>query len=362
MGGIVRVGVVGTSWWAEAVHLSALASHAGARTVAICGRNRSRAEEVASRFSIPNVFTDYREMIARGGLDALVVCAPDDLHYRIAMQALDARLHLLCEKPVAMNARDARAMWERAESADVTHMTCFTYRWMPWYRYVKQLLEQDPIGRCYHCAIRCIMAHGRSAQYAWRFDRTRSNGVVADLGSHMVDLARWFVGDITGVYADLAAFVDRGSIEGKAVVPANDSALLAVRFANGAHGTIQASAVAHTGERGQEQHVALHGEKGTIEVEMFSDIGAEIRLARQDGGFQSASVPDELWGNVDRAKPMMGQLMEMLCTESVGPRLLIDAILAGRKVVPSLKEGCEAQRVIDAALESHEKGRWVRLE
>jgi UDP-N-acetylglucosamine 3-dehydrogenase len=106
----VRIGVVGTSWWADEMHLPNLSSHPGARVVGICGRNGERAEAIARKYAIPAVYTDYQEMIAAGGMDALVVATPDDLHYPITMAALDAGMHVLCEKPLALRAEQARAM------------------------------------------------------------------------------------------------------------------------------------------------------------------------------------------------------------------------------------------------------------
>src|SRR5215208_3926861 len=86
----VRVGVVSTSLWADTMFLPALKSHAQADVVAICGRDRKRAEEMAGKYGVPAVFADYRKMIEQAGLDAVVVGAPDDLHYEITMQALHA--------------------------------------------------------------------------------------------------------------------------------------------------------------------------------------------------------------------------------------------------------------------------------
>src|SRR5512142_3049084 len=117
----LRIGVVGTSWWADLVHLPSLTSQ--------------RAAAVAHKYAIPQVFTDYRAMIERAGLDAVVISAPDDLHHPIALAAIDAGLHVLCEKPLAMNAAQAREMLDRAEAKRVKHMTFFTYRWAPQFRY-----------------------------------------------------------------------------------------------------------------------------------------------------------------------------------------------------------------------------------
>src|SRR6187200_2721915 len=100
----VRVGVVGTSWFTTTFHLASLASHPDAELTAICGRDRERAHGVAADHHIPHVFTDYREMIASGLLDAVVVVTPDALHFPITMAALDAGLHVMCEKALALNA------------------------------------------------------------------------------------------------------------------------------------------------------------------------------------------------------------------------------------------------------------------
>ena len=113
----VRVGVVGTSWFADLMHLPNLKSHVHAEIAAICGRNRDRAEEMARKYEIPLVYTDYREMIDKGDLHAVVIVTPDDVHYPITMDALDAELHVLCEKPLALDAAHAKRMYERAEAA-----------------------------------------------------------------------------------------------------------------------------------------------------------------------------------------------------------------------------------------------------
>ena len=124
MPGEVRVGVIGTSWWADDMHLPSIKSHPQARLAAICGRNRERAEEMAAKYDIPLVYTDYREMIAKGGLDAAVISTPDDLHYPITMAALDAGLPP-CTQPMippcwssslltAHTARSRSAGWPRS--------------------------------------------------------------------------------------------------------------------------------------------------------------------------------------------------------------------------------------------------------
>lgn len=93
----VRVRVVGTSWWAELMYLPILKRHPGAELVAVCGRRREHVDQIARKYGIPNAFTNYRDMIEQAGLHALVISTPDDLHYPITLEALDAGLHMLYE-------------------------------------------------------------------------------------------------------------------------------------------------------------------------------------------------------------------------------------------------------------------------
>ena len=197
----VRVGVVGTSWWSDLMFLPSLKSHPQAEVAAICGRNPQRTEEMALKYAIPKSFADYRRMIREGDLQALVVATPDDLHYPIVLSALEAGLHVLCEKPLASTAAQAEEMVRAAEAAGVKHMVLFTWRWMPHFQHLHDLVAGGYIGRWYEAHFDYRSGYARAPEYAWRFDRRRANGCLGDLGSHMIDFARWTVGEIVKVSA-----------------------------------------------------------------------------------------------------------------------------------------------------------------
>lgn len=351
----IRIGLVSTNWWADMMLLPAMLSHPHTEVVAICGRDQVRAEEIAIKYRISRVFVDYREMIKHADLTALIIAAPDDLHYEIAIEALSSGLHVFCEKPLAMNAQQAREMYKTAQRAGVIHMVHFTYRWMPFFQYLHDLIDQGYIGRCYHGEFRYLQDYGRNSEYQWRFDRKRANGVLGDLGTHVIDLARWMVGDIREVRAQLGVFVEREGLEGGRIDPANDSAQLLIQFANGAHGFIQASAVAHMADRGWQQQINLYGEAGSLELRVpfwGADAGAILRVSRSsDEQFQRLEVPDVYWGGVDRSDPF-----GIFTQQSVGCRLFVDAITENRLVSPTFYDGYKAQQVVDAALESHRSG------
>ena len=136
----IRVGIVGTSWWADAMHVPAVHHHPDAEIVAICGRNEENAREIASRWSIPAVFTDWMGMINNAELDAIIVSTPNDTHYSISMMAIDAGLHVLCEKPLARTYARAAEMAKAAQEKGIVNLVPFTYSYMPTARYLKELI------------------------------------------------------------------------------------------------------------------------------------------------------------------------------------------------------------------------------
>jgi predicted dehydrogenase len=357
----VRLGVVGTSWWADGFLLPSITSESLAQLVAICGRNEERAREMATKYQIAQVFTDYREMIDRVNLEAIVVATPDDLHCEITLAAIDAGLHVLCEKPLALTAAQAKEMYERAESAGVKHMTHLELRTWPPLRYLHRLVAEGYVGRCLSAEFRYVGSHGRSGDYHWRFDRKRSLGILGDFGPHVIDLARWLVGDIAAVSAHLAACYERRGPDGAALDAANDSALLLLEFASGGHGNMNLSAVAHTGDRGLEARVVLHGESGTLEWKE-NNHGYQVYGAKGDETTLSAlPIPEDILGGIDPQSPVMQQFLRMSTEQSAGCRLFVEAIAADRKITPSFYEGFKAQEVIEAALASDQKRQFVSL-
>ena len=360
----VRVGMIGTSWYADSLHLPSLTSHPQAVVSAICGRNEARAAELAHKYNIEHVYTDYRQLIESGTVDAVVIATPDDLHHAMTLAAVDAGLHVVCEKPLARNVADAQEMAVRADAAGVKHMTFFTLRWFQHTQFVKELINAGAVGNPSHCQISYVHGNAREPRYRWRLDGERANGILGDLGSHLIDLARWLNGDIVRVAAHLGNYVSRVHDDGRPVVPANDAALLLVEFANGSQGTIHTSAVAYTGGRGLEQHIILYGDAGTVEADFsfgnFGGGGAEmaVRAARApEGRFEELEIPAHIWGDVPRE-----QNAEVFNRMPAGDRYFIDCILHNAPVTPNLWDGVAVQAVMDAAIESHRSGQWINVQ
>jgi predicted dehydrogenase len=351
----VRVGVVGTTWYAE-THLRNLASHDDVQLVAIAGRDPQRAGSVAERWGIPNVFASHEELLAADLIDAIVIVAPDELHAPIAIAAAGRGIHVLCEKPLATNADEAAAMRDAVDAAGVVNMSFFAMRTSVHHRYLKALVDDGFVGRV--TSGRFHLEHGffRGPDYQWRFDARRGTGALGDLGSYVFDHARWLIGDVTEIAVDLASNVDRAAPDGADYPAANDSAVGMLRFADGAHATFSTSVIAHQAERQQTNTILLNGSGGTLEL-VHTFAGARLTGARgTDETFREIEIPAAFWGDVDPAEPgTAGQ------HHSVGDRAFIDAIVGGGRVRPDFSDGWRVQQIIDAAFVAAETDRWARV-
>jgi predicted dehydrogenase len=278
----LRVGVVGTSWFAEAFHLAGLESHPRARVAAICARDRANTEAVAERHGGPAVFTDYDVMVSSGQVEAVVIVTRDDLHRDMTLRALSAGLHVLCEKPLARTAEDARLMFEAAESAGRVHMTMFTWRWVAIFRYAHALIKEGYLGRWRYARFSFQAGYANDPVYGWRFDPERGGGILGDMGSHMIDMARWYVGDIAQVSGRLATHVTRPGPDGAGMASLNDSATVLLEFANGAQGAIEVSAARLVGES-PDFELRLFGDEGSLKLD-FDLVNARIAGRRRGDG------------------------------------------------------------------------------
>jgi predicted dehydrogenase len=352
----IRVGVIGTTWYAE-THLRNIASHPDATITAIAGRDAERARAVAERWSIPGVHRDHTELLDSGAIDAVVIVAPDELHAPIAIAAAERGIHVLCEKPLATTAAEAAAMVDAAAAAGIVDMSFFALRTPVHHRYLKALVDDGYVGRV--TSARFHLEHGffRGPEYQWRFDATRGTGALGDLGCYVFDQARWFVGDVEAIAVDLANNVDRPAPDGSPYPAANDSAVGLLRFAGGAHATFSTSVVAHQAERKQTNTIVLNGDAGTLEL-VHTFAGATLRGARGvDETFAEIEIPAAFWGDVDPADPgTAGQ------HHSVGDRAFLDAIRDGGRVRPDFVDGWQVQKIIDASLVSAKVGGWATVE
>lgn len=359
----VRVGLIGTGWWAEPMYLPALKDHPYGRITAVVGRN---AEQLAKAWSIPQIYDDYRQLIDDRAVDAVIISTRNDTHYPITMAALEAGLHVLCEKPLGLNYPEAAAMAARADEQGVKHMTPFTYSYMPTARYLKQLIDSGYIGKPYHLNLRYFTGYARSpGTYNWRLDRALAgSGALGDIGSHFLYLAYWLFGEIAEVCAELGEVVERAAFDpnGQPYVRTDDNAMLLLKFANGAQGMIHASNIAtEETQFGQIHGLDFHGSGGTLHCAIDWEQTQEIRGTRVgEGPAQPLSIPDAIWQGVRRER-VHDTYRDLFRTQEFMARQWVTAIALDQPVAPDFHAGAYVQRVMDAAIASHASRRWVAV-
>ena len=356
----VRVGVLGTSWWADSMYLPALAAHPDAELVGICGRTAATTRALATQWAIPWASTDSDEFLDPQRLDAVVVATPNDTHEALTMTALDRGLHVLCEKPIATNAAAAERMARRAKETGAITLVPFTYRYMPTNQYVKRLIDDGFVGRAFHLNMRYFTGFARSGEYSWRFDtELAGSGVLGDLGSHWLHVARWLIGEVVEIGCITSRFIEREPRpDGTAYDSGEDSAQITVRFESGAYGTLQMSAVCWEGsDFNQTHHLDLHGSDGTIYAYNDWSTVQEVRGVRANAPGPAAvmAIPDEIWGDARRDR-VHDTYRDVFRNGGAMVGDWIDAIRDATMCSPDLSEGARVQFLLDLALQSATSG------
>lgn len=349
---MVRVGLVGTSWWADSMYLPALADHRDGTITAVCGRNPDNARELAARWGVAEVYTDPAEMIEH--VDAVIVASSNATHHPISMAAIAAGRALLCEKPLGLDATQADELARAAAEAGVTTMTPFTYRFMPLVRELHHRIESGFIGTPYHMAARYYTGYARDGAYHWRFDRAESgSGVLGDLGTHWVDLALYLLGPITAVSAITNATVPRAPRpDGSDYAAGEDAAFMTVCFASGAIGQLTVSAVCWEGTAfNQTHHIEVHGSAGTLYSINDWDTTQEIRAVTDPGTPRMLERTPGIWDGL-RTDTVHNTYRDVFRTTDAMTRGWVSAIARSEPVQPDLAHGALVQRIIDRALQS----------
>lgn len=360
----IKIGVVGTSWWMDSMYMPALTRHPNADVRAVVGRNLNYARKFAEQWKVPNAYPSLDDLLSNETIDAVIIASPNKQHYELAMTAIERGLHVLCEKPLAMNYTEAIRMAEATEKAGVKTMVPFTYRFMPTARYLKELIEQGYIGKPYHLNMRYYTGYARDGKYMWRFDLDESgSGVVGDLGTHWLYLADWFYGEIKAVSAMLGYHVRRAPRpDGQPYQPTDDSAIVMLDFENEARGVIHVTALAYEETPfGQTHHMEFHGSGGTLYSFTDWDKTQSVSGARDgEGAVHDLPIPDHIWGNA-RRDHVPDTYKDIFRDHDFMARGFVSAIANNTSAEPAFRDGARIQRYLEAALLSAKEGRRVEV-
>lgn len=347
----MRLLILGTGGMAN-THATHFAAIDGVELVGAVDVDPARAEAFASKHAIPHIFTSLDEAIAWGKFDAAANVTPDRAHHPTTLALMAAGKHVLCEKPLAENYAKADEMARAAEASGLVTMVNLTYRNVAPLQAARAMVLAGEIGRVRHVEASYLQSWlvsrawgdwATESQWLWRLStRHGSNGVLGDVGIHILDFASYgTASDVEHVFARMKAF-DKAPDNriGEYQLDANDSFTMTVDFSNGALGVIHASRWA-TGHL-NELRLRIHGDKGALEV-MHSTEGS--RLA----GCLGDDVERAVWRDIDAG------------TVPTNYQRFAAAVMAREPVEPGFRHAAELQRVLDLAMETEKERREMAV-
>ncbi|HEV7717738.1 MAG TPA: Gfo/Idh/MocA family oxidoreductase [Arsenicitalea sp.] len=341
--------------------------------------NTAMAEEAKNRFGFEESSADWLSVVNRPDIDIVDICTPNNSHAEIAIAAAKAGKHIISEKPLARTGEEAKTMFDAVKNGKSIHMVAFNYRRTPAVALAKKLIDEGRIGTILN--FRGTYLQDWSADpdspLSWRFQKSiAGSGTVGDIGTHVVDFARYLVGEFAAVNAMTKTYVptrpkQSGGVDQlgaggdknaeRGAVDVDDEMLTMIKFANGAIGSIEATRNAYG--RNNFLTFEVHGTKGSLAFNyerrdelqvMFADDPADVR------GFRTVySGPAHPYGSGLWPIPALG--IGYGETKIVECYDFFSAIVSGRQPSPNFEDGYRICLIADAILKSAETGQWVEI-
>jgi predicted dehydrogenase len=349
----LRVGVIGTGFGAL-VQIPAFRANPRAEVVAVASGTPGKARRAAETLGVPHAFDDWTKLIA-ADLDLVSITTPPAFHHSMAVAALDAGRHVLCEKPMAMSGAEAEAMLAKGEGARRVHVIDHELRFNPNRRKARALLHEGFVGAPRHALLTAVNASrlDPTKPWGWWFDEAQGGGLLGAVGSHQVDLLRYWLGDVAAVGGTADPVVPERPLpdgRGRRPVTADEFTTFSLRFRSGAVATVFLSCVA---AHGVGPRIEVWGDEGYLLLD------AEDRLwgARRGQALEELSEPERL-------APPPGMDYASLWGVSFVRLVdhLVQATLDGAPVAPAatFADGLAVQRVLDAVRQTTRTG-WAKV-
>lgn len=340
--------------------------------------NEQMAKTASERFGFETYSTDWRRVVEDPAIDIVDIVTPNDSHAEIAIAAAKAGKHVICEKPLARTAEEAKTMWDAVREAGVKHMVAFNYRRTPAVALAKKYIEEGAIGKILN--FRGTYLQDWSAEpnspLSWRFRKAiAGSGALGDIATHVIDMARYLVGEITEVMAvtqtwikerpvqdgsvDLLGTVKASGDVKKEPVDVDDEVSALLRFENGAAGSIEATRNAW----GRNNFITfeIHGETGSIFFNYERRDELQVCFSSDPGdrrGFRTIYTgPAHPYGHALWPIPALG--IGYTETKIIETHDFISSIVNDTDVSPNFYDGYRIAVICDAILKSAERGAWV---
>ncbi|MGW5363809.1 Gfo/Idh/MocA family protein [Actinopolymorpha pittospori] len=349
---------------------------------AIAGRSEDKVRAAADKFGWRSYETDWRALVERDDIGLVDVCSPGGNHAEVAIAALQAGKHVLCEKPLANTVEEAREMVKAAEAAaagGVRSMVGFNYRRVPAAAFARQLVLDGKLGAIRHVRAVYLQDWITDPDFplVWRLKKEEAgSGALGDIASHIVDLTQFITGQlVTGVSGLTETFIKErplvASTEGlrgtgsteRGEVTVDDAALFVARLSGGAVATYEATRFATGRKNGLR--IELNGEKGSLVFDLERLNELEVYLADDDvtvQGFRRVIVTEAEHPYMSAWWPA-GHIIGWEHSFTHEAFDLVTAIAANTNPAPTFADGLQVQLVLDAVERSAESGSgWVSTE
>ena len=341
------------------------------KLVGVATASEASGEKALDQAGYEFATRDYHDLLARDDIHLINVCAPNNLHRDVVIDALKAGKHVYCDKPLALNLAEAEEMWDVAKNASTIHQMTFNYRFIPAMLRAKQLVDDGFCGRVYQYRV-CYLHSSYidpNRPVTWRMDKAKGGGgASADLGSHVIDLVRYLLGDFESVFATMETFIKErpakaGSSE-RTPVDVDDIFWMQSRMASGAFGTIEASRLS-TGAC-DEIRLEIHGEHGAIRFNSMDPNWLDVYDARLPGGDYGG---DRGFKRIECAQQYPKPSAIPGPKNSIGwTRYHIASmydfvrnVAENRQSSPNILDGLRVQGVLDAAYRSSDRKIWKKV-
>ncbi len=342
------------------------------KLVAICGRNQEATAAAAQRYGYAGYYTDWREMIKNPDIQVFDNGGPNDAHAEPTIAAAQAGKHVFCEKPLARTAEEAKHMLDEVEKTGVKHMVAFNYRFVPAIVQAKKLIESGALGRIFHFRAVYLQEWIIDPNFPmiWRLDKKQAgSGALGDLGAHIIDLARFLIGEPKSVMGMARTFVPErplGDGSGKmGKVKVDDAFVSLFEFENGALGTLEASRFAQG--RKNFNSLEINGENGSITFNLERMNELNVFWANEDPketrGFHNINVTESYHPYMENWWPQ-GHIIGWSETFVHEFHHFFDAIVNNKPVAPwgaDFVDGYRNAVICDAIVNSSESKKQVDI-
>ncbi len=356
----LQIGVVGVGFGAT-VHIPAFQSE-GLEVVALCSRRRERVDAVAAKFEVPETYIDFDTMLDDADIDAVSIATPVGLHYEMVMAALSAGKHIICEKPFALNAAEAKKMYDKAEASGLTVMVAHEFRHSSGRMRTKELLDEGYIGTPRMVLMKMVLGGmGRPAAtpapagpqpYSKERDSAASGaGFLFGLGSHYIDCLRHWFGEVESVSGELNNFAPERQ-DGK-LADADDTFLFNLRFRSGVLAQMIGTRMAPFGSGAT---VEIYGSEGALVTPQrgVNPPAFGTILGARTGEEKLTELPIP-----ERLQPFADERDDRLMPFRLLTREFVKGIETKTSPAPNFYDGWRCQQVLDAVRESSATGRRV---